>query len=224
MERSHLYSLLATIFRNEPSCELLSYLQSPEMASVLSEASVSLGEGFETAEVSNLAEQLVVDFTVLFLGPGHHISPHESVQLKRGSGILWGPETSAVRRAYRTAGFDVDEASHLIPDHISVELDFLSHLTKIESDAWAEQNDNQIAEVLRLQHDFLSGHLGKWVGAFCAKVRESGESDFYCSFANLLRDFLSGEKADMSARLENLTHSPSSIKAEQESITSENAH
>ena len=223
MERSHLYSLLATIFRDEPSPELLSYLQEPDMMSVLDGAGVNLGDAFAASEVSELAEQLVVDFTVLFLGPGHHISPHESVQLKRGSGILWGPETSAVRRAYRAAGFDVCEVSHKIPDHISVELDFLSHLTSIESEAWAAHDDDQITETLSLQHSFLSQHLGKWSGSFCAKIRESGESGFYTAFAELLRDFLSGEKSDMAARFEELTHAPSSTASASENIASEYA-
>jgi len=224
MEKSHLYSLLATIFRDEPSPEFLSCLQEPGMMTVLDGAGVNLGVAFEISEVSELAEQLTVDFTVLFLGPGHHISPHESVQLKRGSGILWGPETSAVRRVYRAAGFDVGEASHKIPDHISVELDFLSHLTKIESEAWAAQDVDQITENLGLQHSFISQHLGKWSGLFCAKIRESGESDFYTAFAELLRDFLSGEKSDIASRLAELTHAPSSTASASGNIASEYAH
>ncbi|MEE8350616.1 MAG: molecular chaperone TorD family protein [Rhodospirillales bacterium] len=201
IERSRLYDLLATVFRHEPSPEFLSHLKAPEMADALSNAGIDLGEELEAEKFADLAEALAIEYTRLFFGPGKHISPHESVQLKRGSGILWGAETSAVHSIYHAAGFELGESETNIPDHLSVELNFLSLLASQESQAWADQDLDCAAESLHLQHDFISQHLGKWAAAFCAKVTEEAEFAFYPAFADLLRGYLSGEKADIVDRL-----------------------
>jgi len=201
IERSRLYGLLATVFRREPPAEFLCQLKTPELVIVLASAGIDLGDEFETETFADLADNLAIEYTRLFLGPGKHISPHESVQLKRGSGILWGPETSAVRRAYRAAGFDLGETKTDIPDHLCVELDFLSLLAREEAQAWTDQDQDSAAKFLQLQHDFLSQHLGKWAAAFCAKVKKQAEFAFYPAFAGLLRGFLSGEKAEIVNRL-----------------------
>ncbi len=201
IERSRLYGLLATVFRREPSAEFLCQMKTPELVVALSGAGVDIGDEFETGRFVDIAEDLAIEYTRLFLGPGKHISPHESVQLKRGSGILWGVETSAVRQAYRDAGFDMGEEETDIPDHISVELDFLSLLAKEESQAWTDRNQEDAAKLLHLQHGFISNHIGKWVGIFCAKVKEQAEFAYYPAFADLLRSYLSGEKSDIVNRL-----------------------
>lgn len=195
MERSRLYGLLAAVFGHEPSAEFLSQLKTPEMATALA------GAGVEPGDELN-ADALGIEYTRLFLGPGGHISPHESVQLKRGSGILWGAETAAVLDAYRAGGFDLGQSETHIPDHLSVELDFMSLLARHESGAWTEQDLASAGEFLRLQHDFITRHLGKWVAGFCAKVTEIAEFAFYPAFAGLLLGYLSGEKAEIVSRLD----------------------
>jgi len=202
IERSRLYGLLATVFCREPSAEFLSQLKSPEMVVALASSGVNLGDEFEVEDFTDLADALAVEYTRLFLGPGKHISPHESVQLKRGSGILWGPETSLVHVAYRAGGFDLGQSETHLPDHLSVELNFMSLLARQEFQAWADQDQTSAAKFLRLQHDFISQHLGKWVAAFCAKVVDEAESTFYPAFAGLLKGYLSGEKAEIVRRLE----------------------
>ena len=201
MERSRLYGLLATVFRREPSAEFLCQMKTPELVVALAGAGVDLGDEFGTGSIADQAEALAVEYTRLFLGPGGHISPHESVQLKRGSGILWGPETSAVRHAYREAGYDLGESEADIPDHLSVELDFLSLLAAEEAEAWKSKDRDRASKLLRLQHDFISQHLGKWVAPFCNKVSEQAEFAFYPAFAGLLRGSLSGAKAEIVDRL-----------------------
>jgi len=206
IERSRLYGLLATVFRREPSAKFLCQLKTPELIVALASVEIDFGDEFGAGKFTDMADALAVEYTRLFLGPGHHISPHESVQLKRGSGILWGPETSAVCRAYHAAGFGIDETETHIPDHISVELDFLSLLAREEAQAWTDRDS--AAKFLHLQHGFISRHLGKWAAAFCAKVKEEAEFSFYPAFADLLRGFLSGEKAEIANRLDFIGANP----------------
>jgi len=202
VERSRLYGLLATVFRREPSQEFLSQLATPEMARALGGVGIHLDALMEGASLTDIVDDLAIEYTRLFLGPGKHISPHESVQLKRGSGVLWGAETPVVREAYRLAGLDIGETEKLIPDHLSVELDFLSILTNDEAEAWANNNAEHAATLLQTQHKFISRHIGKWVAAFCTKVEEQSETSYYPAFATVLKDFLAGEKADIINRYE----------------------
>jgi putative dimethyl sulfoxide reductase chaperone len=200
-ERSRLYGFLATVFRREPSAEFLCQLKTPELVVALAGAGVDLGNEFGTGNFADLAEDLAIEYTRLFLGPGKHISPHESVQLKRGSGILWGPETSAVRKAYHQAGFDIGETETDIPDHLSVELDFLALLAGEEAQAWTDRDFAQTEKFLQIQLGFISSHLGKWAAPFCAKVKDQADFPFYPAFADLLRVHLAGEKAEIAHRL-----------------------
>ena len=201
IERSKLYGLLATLFRHEPGQELIEELRRPAVRKVLADAGVELGDTFFGQAPAPLAEQLAVEYTHLFLGPGKHISPHESVQLKRGSGTLWGAETGVVKRFMQAAGYELDAAFSGIPDHLSVELEFLSHLAAREAEAWEVGDIEAVRAALGWQHRFLTNHLGKWAAHFCGKVEAAAETPFYSNFARLLRGFLAGEKAEMMSRL-----------------------
>jgi len=201
MERAKLYGLLANLFRSEPGPDLLNQLRSPEFHNMLSETGIDLGDDFFNDPLDEVGDRLKVEYTFLFLGPGKHIAPHESVQLKRGSGILWGEETSVVKKFMAAAGFELDEASNDIPDHISVELEFLCHLSEKEAEAWQADDHEAAAAALGWQHRFVSNNIGKWVGRFCRAVEDSAESPFYAQFAKLLRRFVAGEKSEIADRL-----------------------
>jgi TorA maturation chaperone TorD len=201
MERSKLYGLLANLFRCEPGPELLNQLRSPEFHDLLGETGIDLGDEFFNDPLDEVHDRLRVEYTYLFLGPGKHISPHESVQRKRGSGILWGKETSAVKQFMAAAGFELSEAVNDIPDHISVELEFLSHLSAKEAEAWQADDHQAAAAALGWQHRFVADNVGKWIGRFCREVEAAAETPFYAEFARLLRSFIAGEKLEIVDRL-----------------------
>jgi TorA maturation chaperone TorD len=203
MERAKLYGLLANLFRREPGADLLTQLRSPGLHDLLSENGIDLGDDFFNDPLDDVRDRLMVEYTFLFLGPGKHISPHESVQLKRGSGILWGEETSIVRQFMAAAGFDLDESANDIPDHISVELEFLSHLSAKEAEAWQADDRAAAAAALGWQHRFVSNNIGKWVARFCRAVETAAQTPFYAEFAKLLRRFIAGEKSEILERLSN---------------------
>ncbi len=201
MERAKLYGFLANLFRREPGPELLDQLRSSGFHDLFSELGIDLGDDFFNKPLDEVRDRLKVEYTFLFLGPGKHISPHESVQLKRGSGILWGEETSIVKQFMAAAGFELGEATNDIPDHISVELEFLCHLNSKEAEAWQADDHEAAAAALGWQHRFVSNNIGKWVGRFCRAVEATAETPFYAQFARLLRTFIAGEKSEIVDRL-----------------------
>ena len=93
LERSQFYGLVAAVFCHEPGLEFLEQLASERLQSLLSQSGIELGEEFTKKSPDTLQQELCEEFTRLFLGPGKHIAPYESVQLKRGPGTLWAKET-----------------------------------------------------------------------------------------------------------------------------------
>jgi len=199
--RRMLYLLLARIFAAEADQPLLSELGRAEIRTILKELDIEIDPVANSGRRDNAVETLGEEFTFLFLGPGKHIAPYESVQLKQGSGLLMGKETVFVRQFIDEAGFDFTPAYGGIPDHISVELEFLGHL--VEAEAWAmEDNDTErYLAAAGWQHKFISDHIGKWASVFSRRVGKRATLPFYPGFTRILPRFLSGEKAYLAAVL-----------------------
>jgi putative dimethyl sulfoxide reductase chaperone len=200
--RAQLYRLLAAIFGHEPQRDLLDGLYCETVQTLLFRSDLDLGEEFLANPPATLQNELAEEYTRLFLGPGKHISPHESVQLRRGSGTLWGEETVLVKRFIEAAGFDFEDDFNGIPDHISVELEFLAKLAEAEAEAWAADNGASANNILEWQRDFISRHAGKWMPGFCTKVAKEARLPFYRVFSKVLKAFLVGEKMAISADLQ----------------------
>ena len=205
MERSNLHGFLASIFRAELTSETLRHIKSPEFLEALRDAGVSLDAAFLEAPEDTLLEEMAVEFTALFLGPGGHISPHESVQRKGASGLLWGPETSAVKRFIEAAGFQYDPDFHGIPDHIGVELEFMKETTRLEAEAWEKDDRTAAANCLEFQRAFMAGHVLQWSFTFFGKVEETAQLPFYAEMAKLAADFMRSEEETIPARLREAT-------------------
>ena len=95
--RSSIYGFLAAIYRQELTSELLQQMKAYRFQEVLSNLGVKLNNGFFQNSEKELLENLAIEYTRLFVGPGKHISPHESVHHKKEgvqSGQLWGELTA----------------------------------------------------------------------------------------------------------------------------------
>lgn len=201
MEVSYLYGFLASIYRAELSQELFRSLQAAEMQSVLAAAGIDMKGGFWDRPEASLLEEMAVEFTALFLGPGGHISPHESVQIEH-QGAYWGDATTAVRNFIIATGIEYHSDFQGIPDHISVELEFLAELSRRESEAWRLGDLGAARNCLEYQRDFLDEHLGRWVGVFCTRIANRAELKFYRQVAQLTELFIGSEIIAVEERLE----------------------
>lgn len=196
MERSSLHGLLAAIFLREVSAEQLNSFRSAGFVEVFSGLGIDLGPAFAHAPEDRLLEDLAVEYAALFLGPGGHISPHESAHLP-DDGTLWGQASGEVKAYIEAAGFTYRADFHGIPDHIGVELEFMADLARREAIAWQDEDFTQAVNCLSYQKKFLSEHLIKWVGPFCAKVMDLAELPFYREIARLTAGFIESEQQDM---------------------------
>jgi len=190
IERNGLYSLLATVFRSELTADLLGQMLDTDFLQKLAEVGVDIEALSSMTSTETTLEELSLEFSRLFMGPGRHVPPYESVILGGDNGSLWGPQTSAVKRFIEKSGFSYDEKYHGLPDHISVEHEFMAHLTSLEADAWREGDTNKALNCLQLQREFLDSHLGCWMAAFSDRVEELAELPFYTQMAVLTRNFV----------------------------------
>ena len=194
--RSHIYGLLATVFRQEPNLALIRELRAPPLWGVFSDLEVDLGEVFITTPETQLLEILALEFTRLFIGPNNHISAHESIfaEMDHGIGSLWGARTVAVKNFIETTGLDYDSEFTGVPDHVSVELEFMQRMTAWEADKW-QQHDRENAEYcLKVQRMFLDQHLLVWLPQFCDAVIKQADIRFYAGVAELTKNFLEFEQ------------------------------
>ena len=202
--RSSLYGLLARVYRNEPDAVLIGMLKTPMFTEAFTEMGAEFEPGFLDQSEDLLMEELAVEFTRLFLGPGPHISPHESVhhELKQGKwGTLWGDSTVEVKNFIESAGLKVESELNLIHDHISVELEFMQLLTRREAKAREKGDNKTAAQCVKMEKEFLERHLTSWVPPFCDKVIATTDSSFYRVTAELTKQFLEFEKENLQKSL-----------------------
>ena len=194
MARSRVYGLLATVFRAEPTLDFLKELKGPALSEVFSDLGVDLGDSLQTRPDEEVLEELAVEYTRLFIGPGPFISPHESVFVGaeggRG-GDLWGEKTGEVKRFIEATGLDYASTYNGIPDHVSVELEFLQKLAEWEADKWVEdEHENGGYFYLKIERRFIEEHLRKWVPELCEKVSAEAKLPFYREMAKLTKEFI----------------------------------
>jgi len=194
--RSQIYGLLAAVFRQEPGVALIRELRGPQLPGVFSDLGVDLGEEFYIMPETELMEALGLEFTRLFIGPDSHISAHESIfaEMDNGVGALWGETTVAVKNFIETTGLDYKPEFNGMPDHVSVELEFMQKLAAWEVDKW-QQHDRENAEFcMKVQHMFLERHLLTWLPQFCDVVMEQADIRFYAGMAELTKNYLEFEQ------------------------------
>ena len=160
-------------------------LVGPEVASLAQR----LGQAFAAGD----PEELLVDYTRLFLGPVDAAAkPYGSVWVT-GEATLMQPSSMAVLAIYREGGFDLAEDFRELPDHVAAELEFL-YLTLFRENAARRTDDlDAVAAALALRRRFLTEHLGAWVDPFTRAMENTAQTDYYRILAPLTRQFVTAE-------------------------------
>jgi TorA maturation chaperone TorD len=199
--RSSVYGFLARVYQKELTGELLEHLRSPRFVGVLEELGLQLGEEFTSTLPEELLEDLAVEYTRLFLGPGKHVSPHESVHRTDGKptdvGVLWGAATVEVKKFVESLGLKYREGAHNIPDHISHEMELMQKVVERECEAWKKEETGEALYCLKVEKMFLEDHLVKWVPAFTRQVIDLAEHRFYREIAEVTGGFIEFEKENI---------------------------
>lgn len=151
---------------------------------------VRLAEAFAGAS----PEELLVDYTRLFLGPVDALAKPYGCVWMGTEKTLMQDSTMAVQALYAEGGFDLAEDFRELPDHVAAELEFLYLLLFRENRA-RRDDDPALAGILALRRRFLDEHLDAWIAPFCRAIAEGTTSDFYRELASLTARFVAMEAA-----------------------------
>jgi TorA maturation chaperone TorD len=198
--RSRIYGLLAAIYCQEVSSDLLKQIKDPQFLKVLSNLGIELNNGFFKKPEIELLEDLAVEYARLFVGPGKHISPHESVHHQRDDGQwgqLWGESTAQVKKFIESSGLEFTSEYTGLPDHISVELEFMQHVVLREEQAWKDDDHGTALLCLKNEKKFVDEHLSRWIPDFCEKVVKAADLSFYREIAGLTKTFIEFEGEEL---------------------------
>ena len=199
-QRSDIYGFLAMVYRQEVNSDFLEQIKDPRFLGVLSDLGIQFDDDFLDKPEKELLEDLAIEYTRLFLGPGRHISPHESIHHEKDNskwGQLWGDSTVEVKKFIETTGLEYETDYKGLPDHISVELEFMQQLTLREEQAWGDSDADGAAYCRKIEEKFIEEHLIPWVPEFCEKIMQEAELPFYRDLAALTRNFIEFEKDEI---------------------------
>jgi TorA maturation chaperone TorD len=201
-QRSIIYGFLAMVYQKELTPELLRQIKDPQLKGVLSDLGVKIGDEFFTRPEEELLEELAVEYTRLFLGPGKHISPHESIHHERGDadwGRHWGADTVKFKKFVETLGLKFKDENRLtrIPDHISVEFEMMQKVIEKEAEEWEKGSKEGALYILKAEKMFIEDHLIQWIPQFCEKVISVAEQSFYREMAKITKSFVEYEKENI---------------------------
>jgi TorA maturation chaperone TorD len=109
------------------------------------------------------------EYQRLFEPPSPIAPPYESLYL----GSLLGERMEDVLKFYKSEGIQPSPDYHELPDHITVELDFLSRL------AYRVSGGNSQERMLK----FIELHILNWVPQFLELVKENTKEKYYRELA-----------------------------------------
>ena len=193
--RSNIYGFLSSMFREEISAERLQQIKGPAIKEVLYEMGIQY-DIFSQKDQDQLLEDLAVEYTRLFLGPDKHISPHEAVHHQRDDGdwgVHWGGSTVDVKKFIETTSLEYKQEYSGMPDHISVELDFMKEAAGREAQALEEKDWEGALYCQKMEKKFICDHLIKWIPPFCDKIISQAEISFYGDLADVTKNFINLE-------------------------------
>jgi len=195
LARSDAYRLLAAcfyepdreMFLEENLCVNLAGLM-VELSVPMEESCHRLGQGLQ----ENSREELLVDYAALFLGPfGAPAQPYGSVHLEEERQLM-GDSTMKVQKIYGEAG--VKQETDGPPDHIAIELEFMSFLGQRLAQATATADETAVAEFSAIQTRFFNGFLAPWAPLLGRAIQEHAQLTFYRALGECLLGFIGAEQ------------------------------
>ena len=188
---SEIYAQLSEFFK-EPTADFAEDVASGRLARFFEEHCISLA--LDPASCKGLAPagdvvaSLASEYRRLFRGPlPPYVIPVESVYKKWASdadchlplaqekGFLMGDPAVDMLRRYREDGIALPDEFSSMPDHVALELEYLSMLSlRGEEDACRE---------------FLTSHMD-WLDDLVREIEAAGEGEFYSSGARIARDIV----------------------------------
>ncbi len=201
--KAALHSLLAQAM-NYPDAKLVDSLRKGKFAGALSSSLVVLGNTSLKGDIKKCRKEylrkdsmdkkemllgLERDYTRMFFSSRPRLAYlFESVYRE---GKLLQESTFEIARLYRDAGLVLNEDFRLPPDHIAVELEFLSFLFFKEIEGLKNGNKETAEYARELQEIVISEHLRSLALNVAERVVQHARTAFYRTVARVLQQYFS---------------------------------
>ena len=194
--QSDAYRLLAACF-SQPDREMfVEENLCANLAGLMQEISLpAVGEACRRMAQSlaeNNQEELLIEYSALFLGPfGAPAHPYGSVYLEQERKLM-GDSTMEVLKLYAQSGvtYEGDEP----PDHIAIELEFMSFLEGKIAQAISESNQADLADFSAIRGRFFNRLLASWAPILGNILKEQATLAFYRDLGECLLGFIGAER------------------------------
>jgi TorA maturation chaperone TorD len=195
--KATLYSLLAKAL-NYPDDQLADTIANGEFAAALAGALEALGHDPAGRDVRQFGKnirrkpnsrkklllELEKDYTWMFFASKPRVAYlFESVYRE---GKLLQDSTFDMAGLYRDAGLVLNEDFRLPPDHIAVELEFLSFLFFKELEGSRKEKKETVAYARELQAAVMDRHLRLFARSLAERVTPEAKTSFYKTIARVL--------------------------------------
>jgi len=206
--RSYIYQLLAHVFREEPSSQLLEGLTGGFTEEVLDimldeECLAHYTELFArirtalSTDPDDTIDRLKSEYVYLMLGPEKlPAPPWESVYVNKAP-LLFQESTLKVRQTYLEYDLLPAAYPHEADDHLALELNYMAHLAQLSRESFEKNDIHQMRKTLSDQKAFLENHLLVWIGDFAEQIQSSKKRYFYPQMASLTKHIVHADYASL---------------------------
>ncbi|MBC8514917.1 molecular chaperone TorD family protein [bacterium] len=118
--------------------------------------------------------------------------PYESHYIDK-AGLGAGGIAATLEEEYATVGLTPKPSLNEPPDHLSMEMEFLAHLSGKEAAAWEEWNPEVALDWREERRGFLNRHLAQWLSLFQEKVLPNSPPTIYSSALRMAEELLAVE-------------------------------
>lgn len=174
LERAAFYLCLARAFAtpSQPvACEALRVALADDLAELAAACGYRLDDALSVLRecvASFDAQRLLVDYARLFVTPGErHPSLNTGAYL---DGALAGGSVAAIETCYARCGLERQPGFADLPDHVSVQLEFVAWLFAAAAEARADGREPPPIAA----REFLTRFVARWAGPFRADIESAG--------------------------------------------------
>ncbi|MDO5531666.1 molecular chaperone [Sutterella sp.] len=194
--RQLIYKVLSGLYQIEVDEEELRNLKGLEFpvgtgSDALDEGSRKLNAAVATLTKDDL-DELAADYARVFLsagiadGPAAY--PFESVYTSRDK-LIMQDAYEQMLKILKEHGMGTSKED-LYPDHLGIELEFMSFLTEKAVKALEAGKEDEAAAILDEEKEFLTKHLLNWTGKFFDDFDQCAGTDFYKALSLFTRAFI----------------------------------
>jgi TorA maturation chaperone TorD len=141
-------------------------------------------EALSTLDPEVALEQVGVEYTRLFIGPGKPAAPPWETLYREGGTVLFGKPTFEMKQLFARAGVKASADSHQFEDHLGFELLYLG----MRGTSFADTPPT--AESISEMRSFIKEHPLSFIEPLLGKAREAASIGYYPALIELIWGYL----------------------------------